>query len=128
MTHLQKLKEIQNIENQHNIQKELLLEQITKINILYSECNGEFLEKLSDFIKKYAIDNNIDFIKLKLSQHPLTKDYEERRKIKLGQLFNEISSNLEEQNEENSGKSSIISDIPRAEEAVILAKQIISSK
>jgi hypothetical protein len=96
MTHLQKIKAILAIENEYDKQKELLLQQITNINTLYSKYNGDFLGELSQF----------------------TKDYEERRKIKLGQLFNEISSNLEEQNEENSGKSSIISDIPRAEEAI----------
>ena len=96
MTHLQKLKEIQEIEDQYNKQKELLLQQITDINTLYSKYNGDFLKELSQF----------------------TKNYEERRKIKLGQLFNEVSSNLENKNEENSGKSSIISNIPRTEEVI----------
>jgi hypothetical protein len=96
MTHLQKIKAILAIENEYDKQKELLLQQITNINTLYSKYNGDFLGELSQF----------------------TKNYEERRKIKLGQLLTEVSSNLEEQNEENSGKSSIISDIPRTEEAI----------
>ena len=95
-TRIEKKEDNKPIENEYDKQKELLLQQITNINTLYSKYNGDFLGELSQF----------------------TKNYEERRKIKLGQLLTEVSSNLEEQNEENSGKSSIISDIPRTEEAI----------
>ena len=117
MTHLQKLKAIQDVENQHNIQKELLLEQITKINTLYSECNGSFLEKLSEFITEYANNNNIDFSRLILKQQ-ITKENENRRKIKMGQLYDEISSELAIKNEENNRISSIVSNISRTQEAI----------
>lgn len=96
MTHLQKLKAIQDIEHEHNKQKEILLQQITTINTLYSKYNGDFLKELSNFIETY--ENN--------------------RKIKLGQLYDEISSELATKNEENSGISSTISDIPRTQEAI----------
>lgn len=96
MTHLQKLKSIQYIEHEHNKQKEILLQQITNINTLYSKYNGDFLKELSNFIETY----------------------ENRRKIKLGQLYDEISSELATKNEENSGISSIVSDIPRTQEAI----------
>jgi hypothetical protein len=96
MNYLDTLKQKKSIDTEYETQKELLLQQITNINTLYSKYNGDFLGELSQF----------------------TKNYEERRKIKLGQLLTEVSSNLEEQNEENSGKSSIISDIPRTEEAI----------
>ena len=43
MTHLQKLKAIQDVEHEHNKQKEILLQQITTINTLYSKYNGDFL-------------------------------------------------------------------------------------
>jgi hypothetical protein len=96
MNYLDTLKQKKSIDTEYETQKELLLQQITNINTLYSKYNGDFLKELSQF----------------------TKDYEERRKIKLGQLLTEISSNLEKQNEKNSGKSTIISDIPRTEEAI----------
>jgi hypothetical protein len=95
MNYLDTLKQKKSIDTEYETQKELL-QQITNINTLYSKYNGDFLKELSQF----------------------TKDYEERRKIKLGQLLTEISSNLEKQNEKNSGKSTIISDIPRTEEAI----------
>ena len=96
MTHLQKLKAIQDVEHEHNKQKEILLQQITTINTLYSKYNGDFLKELSNFIETY--ENN--------------------RKTKMGQLYDEISSELATKNEENSGISSTISDIPRTQEAI----------
>ena len=96
MTHLQKLKAIQDVEHEHNKQKEILLQQITTINTLYSKYNGDFLKELSNFIETY--ENN--------------------RKIKLGQLYDEISSELATKNEENSRISSIVSDISRTQEAI----------
>lgn len=96
MNYLDTLKQKKSIDIEYETQKELLLQQITNINTLYSKYNGDFLKELSQF----------------------TKDYEERRKTKLGQLFNEVSSNLENKNEENSGKSTIISDISRTQEVI----------
>ena len=96
MTHLQKLKAIQDVEHEHNKQKEILLQQITTINTLYSKYNGDFLKELSNFIETY--ENN--------------------RKTKMGQLYDEISSELATKNEENSGISSTVSDIPRTQEAI----------
>ena len=96
MTHLQKLKAIQDVEHEHNKQKEILLQQITTINTLYSKYNGDFLKELSNFIETY--ENN--------------------RKTKMGQLYDEISSELATKNEENSRISSIVSDISRTQEAI----------
>ena len=79
MTHLQKIQQITNIEKEYNKQKELLSLEIMNITRLYSNYNGEFLKELSRF----------------------TKEYEDNRKVKLGQLYNEISPKLATKNEEN---------------------------
>lgn len=96
MTHLQKLKAIQDIENEHNIQKEILLQQITTINTLYSKYNGDFLKELSNFIETY----------------------EDNKKVKLGQLYNEISPKLAKKDEGDNRISPTISDISRTQEAI----------
>ena len=79
MNYLDTLKQKKSIDTEYETQKELLLQAITDINILYSKHNGKFLKTLQLFIKTY-------------------ENYESRKQIKLGQLLTEVSSNLEEQN------------------------------
>ena len=80
MNYLDTLKQKKSIDNEYETQKELLLQAITDINILYSKHNGKFLKTLQLFIKTY-------------------ESYESRKQTKLGQLYDEISSELAIKNE-----------------------------